>query len=80
MSGLIDSLIKMLKDSNAGFISTKVGEYTIIVTDDDDGAKALNEAWDKYAEVGENDDRRTDSILRREKQEHQAQSGATDFC
>lgn len=45
MSGLIDSLIKMLKDSNAGFISTKVGEYTIIVTDDDDGAKVLNEAY-----------------------------------
>lgn len=53
MSGLIDSLIKMLKDSNAGFISTKVGKYTIIVTDDDDGAKVLNEAWDNYVEESE---------------------------
>jgi hypothetical protein len=53
MSGLIDSLIKMLKDSNAGFISTKIGEYTIIVTDDDDGAKVLNEAWDNYVEESE---------------------------
>ena len=53
MSGLIDTLIKMLKDSNAGFISTKVGEYTIIITDDDDGAKVLNEAWDDYVEEGE---------------------------
>lgn len=52
-SGLIDSLIKMLKDSNAGFISTKVGEYTIIVTDDDDRAKVLNEAWDDYVEESE---------------------------
>lgn len=53
MSGLIDTLIKMLKDSNAGFISTKVGEYTIIVTNDDDGAKVLNEAWDDYVEESE---------------------------
>lgn len=53
MSGLIDTLIKMLKDSNAGFISTKVGGYTIIVTDDDDGAKVLNEAWDDYVEESE---------------------------
>ena len=53
MSGLIDPLIKMLKDSNAGFISIKVGEYTIIVTDDDDGAKVLNEAWDDYVEESE---------------------------
>jgi len=56
MDNLVKTLIKMLKESNAGFISTKVGEYTIIVTDDDDGAKALNEAWDKYTEVGEDDD------------------------
>ena len=42
MSGLIDTLIKMLKESNAGFISTKVGEYTIIITNDNDGAQALN--------------------------------------
>lgn len=53
MSGLIDTLIKMLKESNAGFISTKVGEYTIIVTDDNDGAKVLDEAWDKYVEESE---------------------------
>lgn len=53
MSGLIDTLIEMLKESNAGLISTKVGEYTIIVTDDDDGAKILDEAWDNYVEESE---------------------------
>lgn len=53
MNGLIDTLIKMLKESNAGFISAKVGEYTIIVTDDNDGAKALDEAWGKYVEESE---------------------------
>lgn len=31
----------------------QVGEYTIIVTDDDDGAKVLNEAWDDYVEESE---------------------------
>lgn len=56
MDNLVMTLIKMLKESNAGFISAKVGEYTVIVTDDDDGAKVLNEAWDKYAEAGEDDD------------------------
>lgn len=53
MSELIGALIKILKDSNAGFISAKVGEYTIIVTDDDDGAKVLGEAWDNYVEESE---------------------------
>ena len=50
MSELIDALIKMLKDSNAGFVTAKVGEYTIFVTDDDDGAKVLDEAWENYVE------------------------------
>ena len=52
---MVKTLIKMLKESNAGFISAKAGEYTIIITDDDKGAEALGKAWDKYAEVGEND-------------------------
>lgn len=55
MDNLVMTLIKMLKESNAGFISAKAGEYTIIVTDDDKGAEVLSKAWDKYAEVGEND-------------------------
>lgn len=31
MSGLIDSLIKMLKESNAGFISTKVASTRLLL-------------------------------------------------
>ena len=53
MSELIDALIKMLKDSNAGLVTAKVGEYTIFVTNDDDGAKVLGEAWDNYVEESE---------------------------
>lgn len=53
MSELIDALIKMLKDSNAGLVTAKVSEYTIFVTDDDDGAEVLGEAWDNYAEITE---------------------------
>ena len=53
MSDLIDTLIKMLKDSNAGYVKTKVSEYTIFVTDDDDGAKVLDEAWENYVEESE---------------------------
>lgn len=55
IDNLVKKLIKMLKESNAGFISAKAGEYTIIVTDDDKGAEALSKALDKYAEVREND-------------------------
>lgn len=53
MSDLIDTLIKMLKYSNAGYVKAKVGEYTIFVTDDDDGAKVLDEAWENYVEESE---------------------------
>ena len=31
MSGLIDALIKMLKDSNAGLVATKVGESQFLL-------------------------------------------------
>ena len=47
---MIEKLIEILNDTNAGFISVKASKYTIIVTDDDDGAKMLSEAWDKYVE------------------------------
>lgn len=47
---MIEKLIEILNDTNAGFISVKAGKYTIIVTDDDGGAKMLSEAWDKYVE------------------------------
>lgn len=53
MSDLIDTLIKMLKYSNAGYVKAKVGEYTIFVTDDDDGAKVLDAAWENYVEESE---------------------------
>lgn len=53
MSDLIDALIKMLKNSNAGYVKTKVGEYTIFITDDDDGAKVLDAAWENYVEESE---------------------------
>lgn len=53
MSDLIYTLIKMLKYSNAGYVKAKVGEYTIFVTDDDDGAKVLDAAWENYVEESE---------------------------
>lgn len=53
MSDLIGTLIKMLKVSNAGFVKAKVGEYTIFVMDDDDGAKVLDDAWENYVEESE---------------------------
>lgn len=46
-------LIEMFKESNARLLSVKAGKYTIIITDDDDGAKVLDEAWDKYVKESE---------------------------
>ena len=51
MDEIIKTMIEILKESDAGFASLPIGKYTIIITDDPDGAKYLSDAWDKYAEI-----------------------------
>lgn len=50
MDEMIKAMIEALNNSGAGFISVKVGKYTIILTDDEDGAEFLSESWDRYVE------------------------------
>ena len=56
MGDMLQAMIHELEDSNAGFMSVKIGKYTIIITNDDKGAACLSDAWDKYADIGEKND------------------------
>ena len=53
MDKIINGMIDALNEYNAGYISVTIGEYTIIITNDKEGADYLSNAWEKYAE-GEN--------------------------
>ena len=50
MDETIKAMIEALKQYGAGFISVSVGEYTIMITDDKDGAEFLKTAWDRYVD------------------------------
>lgn len=50
MDETIKAMIEALKQYGAGFISVSVGEYTIMITDDKDGAEFLKNAWDRYVD------------------------------
>ena len=50
MDETIKAMIEALKKYGAGFISVSGGEYTIMITDDKDGAEYLKAAWDRYVE------------------------------
>ncbi len=51
MDEIIKTMANELERSNAGFISVKIGKYTVILTDDAKGAEALSKAWNEYAEL-----------------------------
>ena len=51
MDETIKAMIDALKESGAGFISVSIGNYTIIITDDEEGAEFLKEKWDEYVDI-----------------------------
>ena len=53
MNDTINTMIDILKEMNANFLSVSFGEYTIIITNDKDGAEYLKESWDKYVDQSE---------------------------
>lgn len=53
MDGIIKQMKDILTQTNAGYVSIKDGKYTLILTDDKEGAKRLGEAWDRYIEESE---------------------------
>lgn len=50
----MDETIKAMKEAldryGVGFLSVKIGNYTIMMTDDEEGAEYLSESWDRYVE------------------------------
>lgn len=48
MNNTIKTMIDLLETSGAGFISVTLGKYTIMITDEKEGAEYLSNAWDKY--------------------------------
>lgn len=50
MNETIKAMIDLLEKSGAGFASVTLGKYTIMITDDIDGADYLSNAWDEYLE------------------------------
>ena len=52
MDETIKAMIDALKEYGAGFISVSIGKYTIMITDDEEGAEFLKEKWDEYVDIG----------------------------
>lgn len=50
MNNTIKAMIDLLDNSGAGIVSVTLGKYTIMITDDKDGADILMDAWDDYVE------------------------------
>lgn len=50
MDETIKAMIDALKEYGAGFISVSIGKYTIMITDDEEGAEFLKEKWDEYVD------------------------------
>ena len=55
MDKILKSMIDALETSGAGFISVTLGKYTIMITDEKEGADYLSNAWEKYLEEPEID-------------------------
>lgn len=47
---MLKTMIDLLKTTGAGFASVTLGKYTIIITDDKEGAKYISNSWDDYVE------------------------------
>lgn len=54
MNDMIKTMIDALETSGAGFVSVTLGKYTIMITDEKEGAEYLSNAWDNYLEELEN--------------------------
>lgn len=53
MDEMIKGMIDALEEYGAGYISVKIGKYTFIITDDEEGAEYLNNSWDEYVKGAE---------------------------
>lgn len=56
MDETIKAMIETLEKYGAGFISVSIGKYTIMITDDEEGAEFLKDAWDRYIDSDDEED------------------------
>lgn len=56
MDEILKTMITEMNNFGSGFASCKIGKYTIMVTDDEEGAERLKDTWDKYVEEEERPD------------------------
>lgn len=54
MEKILKTMINAMESLGSGFASCNVGKYTIMLTDDDEGAEYLKDACDKY--IGEEEE------------------------
>lgn len=47
---LLENMVQALNESGAEFIAVKINGYTIMATNDGEGAEYLCDAWDRYSE------------------------------
>lgn len=50
MNETLKAMITALEEYGAGFVSVTLGKYTIMITDDKEGADYLLDAWEEYVE------------------------------
>ena len=56
MDETIKAMIEALEKYGAGFISVSIEKYTIMITDDEEGAEFLKDAWDRYIDSDDEED------------------------
>ena len=56
MDETIKAMIEALEKYGAGFISASIGKYTIMITDDEEGAEFLKDAWNRYVDSDDEED------------------------
>lgn len=74
MDAILKTMINAMNVFGSSFGSCKIGKYTIMVTDDEDGAERLKDTWDKYVEEEKIHDSYGD-LLSRLKVEREGQHG-----
>lgn len=56
MDDTIKTMIDVLEQMDAGFLSVSFGEYTIMITNDKNGAEYLKKSWDEYLDQPETEE------------------------
>lgn len=53
MDDVLKTMIEFMEKIGAGFSSVTIGDYTIMITNEKEGAEWLSNAWNEYVEEKE---------------------------